>query len=96
MEANQENFDGLLREYRDIWNNRALTAMDKNSEEILLGAIKSELLDENSHPRIRKNRFEKYFSAIRRVMNSSISMEAKLQIISLHTNLMDELSGERE
>ncbi|MDQ0197688.1 hypothetical protein [Neobacillus ginsengisoli] len=85
-------FDSLLAEYRTIWNNRALEAIGKNSEEILMEAIKRELLDENSHPRIRKNRYEKYYTAVKRVVNSKISQEAKLQLIEAHNQIMEELN----
>ncbi|MGG3470117.1 hypothetical protein ABES02_21855 [Neobacillus pocheonensis] len=87
-----KNIDELLKQYRSIWNNRLLGADEKSSEEILLEAIKRELLDENSHPRIRKSKYEKYYSAIRRVIDSSIAGEAKLLLIELHNEIMDELS----
>lgn len=85
-------FDELIEEYRRIWNNRLLGTEDKTSEETLLEAIKRELLDENSHPRIRKNKFEKYFSAIKRVSDSTVSLEAKLLLIKIHNDVMEELS----
>jgi hypothetical protein len=84
-------FDSLLAEYRTIWNNRALVTVGNKSEEILKEAIKRELLDENSHPRIRKNRYEKYYSAVKRVVNSTISQEAKLQLIVVHNEIMGKL-----
>jgi hypothetical protein len=94
---NENNyFDSLLAEYRLIWNNRRLAMDERISEVILCEAIKRELLDENSHPRIRKNRFEKYYSAVKRITNSSISLDAKLQLIGLHNEIMDQLSEERE
>lgn len=86
------SFDDLLVEYRRIWNNRLLETEGKGSEEILIEAIKRELLDQNSHPRIRKSKFEKYYSAIKRVMDSTISLEAKLSLIKIHNEAMEELS----
>ncbi|SFA91916.1 MULTISPECIES: hypothetical protein [unclassified Bacillus (in: firmicutes)] len=85
------NFDDLLNQYRHIWNNRNLIADEKESEEILKEAIKRELLDENSHPRVRKNSFEKYFYAVKRVLSSQLSETNKLKLIELHDLLMDEL-----
>jgi hypothetical protein len=85
------SFDHLLEEYRLIWNNRLLEAVEKSSKETLLDAIKRELLDENSHPRIRKSTLEKYFSAIKRVSDSTVSLEAKLQLIKIHNEVMEEL-----
>jgi hypothetical protein len=86
------SFDELLEEYRQIWNNRILETEGKGSEVTLFEAIKRELQDENSHPRIRKNKYEKYYSAIKRVINSTISLEAKLLLIKIHNEVMEELS----
>jgi hypothetical protein len=86
------SFDELLEEYRQIWNNRILETEGKGSEVTLVEAIKRELQDENSHPRIRKNKYEKYYSAIKRVINSTISLEAKLLLIKIHNEVMEELS----
>jgi hypothetical protein len=91
--SNEEvSFDDLLNEYRRIWNNRLLETVGKSSEEILVEAIKRELLDENSHPRIRKSKFEKYYSAIKRVVDSTITREAKLWLIKVHNEVMEDLS----
>jgi hypothetical protein len=86
------SFDEVLEEYRQIWNNRILETEGKGSEVILVEAIKRELQDENSHPRIRKNKYEKYYSAIKRVINSTISLEAKLLLIKIYNEVMEELS----
>lgn len=85
------NFDELLAEYRMVWNNRMLVASDRSSEETLIEAVKRELLDENSHPRIRKNKFEKYYSAISRISQSTISNEAKVSLIHVHNSIMEKL-----
>ena len=92
MSNEMVSFDDLLVEYRRIWNNRLLETEGIGSEETLVEAIKRELLDENSHPRIRKSKFEKYYSAIKRVMDSTISLEAKLWLIKIHNDAMEELS----
>ena len=96
MVKEKENYDALLVEYRSIWNNRLLAESEKNSEEIVKEAIKRELLDENSHPRIRKSRFEKYYSSVKRVMESTIASEAKFLLIELYIQIMEELSEERK
>jgi hypothetical protein len=88
------NFDELLAEYRRIWNNRLLAVYDKSSEDTLKEAVKRELLDENSHPRIRKNKFEKYYSAINRITQLTISNEAKVALINLHNGVMEQLIKE--
>jgi hypothetical protein len=87
-------FDELLAEYRMIWNNRLLAASDRSSEDTLKEAVKRELLDENSHPRIRKSKFEKYYSAINRITQSTISNEAKVSLIHLHNGVMEQLIKE--
>ncbi|WP_026576591.1 hypothetical protein [Bacillus sp. UNC438CL73TsuS30] len=91
MPTGLEFFDRLLHEYRKVWNNRLLNVKNQNSEEILKDAIKRELLDENSHPRVRKNRYEKYYSAIKRLVDSKISTETKVHLIEVHNQMMDEL-----
>ncbi|MED1467904.1 hypothetical protein [Bacillus salipaludis] len=91
MPTGLEFFDRLLHEYRKVWNNRLLNVENQNSEEILKDAIKRELLDENSHPRVRKNRYEKYFFAIKRLVDSNISTETKVHLIEVHNQMMDEL-----
>jgi hypothetical protein len=88
------NFDELLAEYRMIWNNRMLAVSDRSSEETLTEAVKRELLDENAHPRIRKNKFEKYYSAISRITQSTISNEAKVSLIHVHNGIMEKLIKE--
>ncbi|PGY14150.1 hypothetical protein [Bacillus sp. AFS031507] len=92
MSKERVSFDELLEEYRQIWNNRILETEGKGSEVTLVEAIKRELQDENSHPRIRKNKYEKYYSAIKRVINSTSSLEAKLLLIKIHNEVMEELS----
>lgn len=88
------NFDELLAEYRRIWNNRLLATSDRSSEDTLKEAVKRELLDENSHPRIRKNKFEKYYTAINRITQSTISSEAKVALIHLHNGVMEQIIKE--
>jgi hypothetical protein len=90
------DFDFLLNEYRTIWNHRLLNTEERSSEQVLKEAIKRELLDENSHPRIRKNRYEKYYFSINRISSSSILLEAKLSLIQLHNVLMEEIKEEIE
>ncbi|MBO0958320.1 hypothetical protein J1P26_01125 [Neobacillus sp. MM2021_6] len=92
MEKEKENYQFLLEEYRSIWNNRSLSTRDQTSEETLIEAIKRELLDENSHPRIRKDKYEKYYSAVKRVMASQISLDSKGKLIEMHIEVMEEIS----
>jgi hypothetical protein len=86
------DFELLLKEYRNIWNHRSLCSEENNSEQILKEAMKRELLDQNSHPRVRKNRYEKYYLSIHRLTNSSIPPETMLCLIQIYNELMEELS----
>jgi hypothetical protein len=90
----QKHYVVLLEQYRSIWNNRLLTEMEMDSEAILVNTIRRELLDENSHPRVRKNRYQKYYSAIKRVITSSVSNETKIDLIELHNQIMEDLGQE--
>lgn len=85
------DFDFLLDEYRTLWNNRALKPVE-SSEKTLLEAIERELLDENSHPRIRKGIHQKFFLASKRITESTtISNEVKLSLLSLHIQVLEQL-----
>ncbi|WP_274854713.1 hypothetical protein [Bacillus methanolicus] len=78
----------LLNQYRSIWNNRLLKS-DDSSEVILNEAIKRELLDENSHPRVRRPVHEKFYLAVKRIAESSLNEEDKLALITLHIQVME-------
>lgn len=86
------NYDELLGQYRSLWNNRVLQ-VEKDSENTLLEAIRRELNDENSHPRIRKGLHEKFYFAIKRINRSSLSEHIKTQLIALHIKVMEEQEG---
>lgn len=84
-------FDYLLHQYRQIWNHRLLVA-NLSSEEILYEAILRELKDENSHPRVRRTIYEKFFLALQRLQRSSIPDAAKAQLIAIHIDMMEKIS----
>lgn len=88
MEKN--DYDLLLSQYRSIWNHRLLVG-ERSSEEIIKEAITRELKDENSHPRVRKSIYEKYFLSTQRLHNSSINKEGKLELLGLHIDIMKKL-----
>jgi hypothetical protein len=79
----------LLDEYRKVWNNRQLPGL--NEEETLKEAITRELRDENTHPRVRRPLFEKYYMATARIAESSLTDEDKVKLIRLHANICAEL-----
>jgi hypothetical protein len=86
----EKTFLYLLNSYRSLWNNRQLDYTDSSAETVLKEAIKRDLLDENSHPRIRKNKEEKYYLAIKRIVESSLHEKDKLQLIQLYTESLTE------
>ncbi|GIN60901.1 hypothetical protein J27TS8_08940 [Robertmurraya siralis] len=87
------NYDELLRQYRSLWNNRVLQ-VEKDSKNTLLDAIRRELDDANSHPRIRKGLHEKFYFAIKRINRSSLCEDIKTQLIALHIKVMEEHEGQ--
>jgi hypothetical protein len=88
------DYDYLLNQYRSIWNNRLLQS-DESSEEIINEAIKRELLDENSHPRVRRPVHEKFYLAVKRIAESQLIEEDKLALITLHIQVMEVLKQKK-
>ncbi|OCA90817.1 hypothetical protein A8F94_02780 [Bacillus sp. FJAT-27225] len=82
------DYDRLLEEYRKVWNNRRLESIDNQSEMVLKDAIRRELLDENSHPRARKGLLEKYYSATKRLLASSLNDRDKVSLLQLHVDIV--------
>ncbi|CAN7359152.1 hypothetical protein [Rossellomorea sp. LjRoot5] len=88
-------FNDLLVSYRQIWKNRVLTNDAVSSEQVLKEAIKRELEDANSHPRVRKSIEIKYFSATKRIIESDLPNEAKVRLIQLHIEMYAQLMKEQ-
>jgi hypothetical protein len=89
-----ESFDALLEAYRQIWKNRLLISEGNSSEKILKETIKRELLDGNSHPRVRKSKEEKYLSATKRIIESDLTSEEKVSLIKVHLEIVSQLNGD--
>jgi hypothetical protein len=87
-----DTFQFLLEDYRTVWKNRILQTGDKAAEDILKDAIRRELLDENSHPRVRKPVNDKYVSSSRRILDSQLSPESKIDLLRLHMELVEQLN----
>ncbi|XXM74293.1 hypothetical protein ACQ0QQ_10675 [Lysinibacillus sphaericus] len=81
----------LLKEYSSVWKNRNFDDENQSPEQILKEAIKRELLDQNSHPRVRKPISEKYISASKRILESGLSSESKVELLDLHIQMIDQL-----
>lgn len=84
------DYEKLLDEYRQIWQNRKLQS-DQGPEEILKEAINRDLKDENAHPRARRTLMEKYYLATKRILKATLDNESKLMLIKLHMELADEI-----
>ena len=90
-----EAFDDLLWSYRQIWKNRMLVNDAASSEQVLKEAIKRELEDANSHPRVRKSIENKFFTATKRITESGLSNGDKVALIQLHIAMAAQLNQER-
>lgn len=86
----KRNFDHLLEEYRKLWNNRKL-AGNEEAELLLKEAIARELRDENSHPRVRKPLYEKFFLAVKRISASNLNDNDKNALIELYIEQLESL-----
>lgn len=87
-----ELYDKLLKEYRELWNNRKLES-EESPENIIKEAIARDLRDENSHPRARRTLMEKYFLATKRILDSSLSNESKIFLIQMHAQQAEEIKN---
>ncbi|RFU66482.1 hypothetical protein D0469_17530 [Peribacillus saganii] len=74
-----------------VWNNRIVKNDKMKEEEILFELVKRELLDENSHPRVRKGRYEKFHMSISRIVDSSLTAQEKINLIAFYSQSMDAL-----
>lgn len=89
---NEENAKNLLQIYSKLWKNRIVEERGDKADEFLREKVKGELLDENSHPRARKNRYEKFYLCLQRVHHSQLSREEKSMIISVYLEEMEKLA----
>jgi hypothetical protein len=86
----ETNYEELLSLYKKIWNSRDLKS-EEDSAVVLKEAMKRELNDENSHPRVRKNKETKFFFAIKRVTESELTIEEKYKLIACYTAELEKL-----
>lgn len=84
-----DNEQKLLLLYLKIWNNRQL---DYASEDkLIFELIRRELLDENTHPRVRKNKFEKFYTSIERLSASELKDDEKVLLLDVYVQMMKQL-----
>jgi len=86
--------DKTLELYKQLWNNRSFLLSNENSGDILHLAIKTELYDELTHPRTRKQPTEKYFMAVKRILESSLEDSDQLLLIKEFTDVLEEIKKE--
>jgi hypothetical protein len=86
------DYEILLEQYRELWNNRRLESIN-SAEEVLKEAIGRDLRDENSHPRARRSLMEKYFLASKRIIESSLPNESKLILVQMHIDIAETIKN---
>ncbi|KYD08536.1 hypothetical protein [Heyndrickxia sporothermodurans] len=86
------NYSKLLEDYLSIWNNRSDSEHTLSPKEKLHELIIMELHDEQTHPRTRKTKEMKFYLAIKRVANSSLTDSEKIALIRYYTEVMEEIS----
>ncbi|MBM7692512.1 hypothetical protein JOC77_001942 [Peribacillus deserti] len=85
------SYKRLLNSYLSLWNNRSYQNGSGSEEEQLVELVKRELLDENSHPRIRKTKHEKFYLSTSRIIESDLDDSAKVALIRLYTELFNDI-----
>ncbi|MEW9501820.1 hypothetical protein [Jeotgalibacillus marinus] len=83
----------LLESYKNLWSERTLPS-ELSAEETLHQVIKRELLDELTHPRLRKSQNEKYYLAVERIVQSSLELAHKVELIKRYTQIHSSIEGE--
>ena len=86
------NSNELLFIYKNLWNSRNLENVN-DSEVVLQELMKRELLDELTHPRVRKTPYEKFFLAVARITEAPIENEEKLALINRFKEVMEDIVG---
>ncbi|AST07034.1 hypothetical protein AF2641_09210 [Anoxybacillus flavithermus] len=81
----------LLEAYRSLWSNRSLPAKENNAETVLYDAIRRDLLDEMTHPRLRKSPYEKFSLALKRIASSSLDAKQQYELVRLYVQQLENL-----
>lgn len=85
----------LLELYKVLWNNRSLEYIEAyDQKELLQQAIRRELKDELTHPRTRKQPLEKFYLAVKRIVESKLTQTEQVILIKEFTNVLDEIKKE--
>jgi hypothetical protein len=94
--GNKEQYYKLLTSYRSLWVNRSLADETEEPETVLKNAIQKDLLDEMTHPRVRKDPYIKMYWATKRIVESNISPEDKLGLLSNYIQIMEQILQENQ
>ena len=81
----------MIKAFQLLYNDRK-SMEELQTEEEIRNIIKSELLDEFTHPRARQSIEKKYELALKRIKNSKLSMEEQSQIIAVYQDEYTKLS----
>lgn len=82
----------IAKAYQALWNNRTFPASTLEEAE---KAIDLELLDQRTHPRLRKTPEEKFALAVQRIVDSRLQPIEKYKLVELHTKRLQFLREER-
>lgn len=93
MSSQRINYDQLLIAYQSLWKNRSFP-VKQYSRTTLEYFIKKELMDENSHPRVRASIYEKFYLGSKRILHSSLSSNEQIQLLTIYKEQMEELKRE--
>ncbi|MCG6172179.1 hypothetical protein JEG43_03185 [Anoxybacillus sp. LAT_35] len=81
----------LLDAYRSLWSNRSLPATESDADDVLLDAIRRDLLDEMTHPRLRKSPYEKFSLALKRIASSPLDAKQQYELVRLYVQQLENL-----
>jgi hypothetical protein len=87
---NKSNNDELLDSFKLLWSNRKFDE-DKDSLLLIQEIIVTDLKDELAHPRTKTTPYKKFYQAVKRITESNIQTDHRLQIIKLYLQKIDEL-----
>lgn len=83
-----DHYEHLLQQFRSLWSGRKLDS-GEDSEQTLKEAMKSELLDEYTHPRLRRSLHEKFYLAVERILQSALPAGDKLALIQMYKDVAE-------
>lgn len=81
----------LLSRYMDLWQNRTYDHSGESAAEELQEAVRRDLNDEWTHPRVRKGPSEKFAAAAKRIVFSNLSAEEKTALLAIYLEVLEEI-----